>query len=107
MTALFVLSIVLGALMACSSTVVAFGGKRVTALCGYAISMCSVANALAIKHAPAGGRLALIVAATVLLAVAIGLTVTRHGNRRPKPVADKTGSEPEDEVPAGYRGGRA
>lgn len=107
MTALFVLSIVLGVPMACTSTVVAFGGKRIIALCGYGSSLCSFANAFSIRHAPVVERLPLVVAATVLLAAAIGLGVTGHGTRRPKAVADKTAGEPEDEIPAGYRGKEA
>lgn len=103
------LSIILGVVLAYTSTVVAVGGRRVIALYGYASALCSFNNALAVAHATAWERLPLVAAASLLLATAIGLSITGHGTkRRPSILANHTpASEPEDEIPADYHGKEA
>lgn len=105
MTALVILLIAMGVLLACSSTVVAFGGRRTTALYGFTSALCAFANALSLKHAPDWQRLPLIIAATLLLAAALVLGATGRGTRRQyAPAGHTPASEPEDEIPADYHG---
>lgn len=105
MATLEILSISLGVLLVCAATVVAAGGRRAVALCGYASALFSFNNALTTVRAADWERLPLIVAATVLLGAGATLAVAGRGaKRRLRVLTDSAAAgEPEDEIPASHR----